>query len=116
MRALLLFLALTACAAQTTKQRLYEALGGYRAVAESAADYVEGPTADPAIVRRIATVTKSPEVDSALSYARAYVACQGKAVGAVQGFNCTLFNFSDANARDYAIVLRSAILKLRTQP
>jgi hypothetical protein len=109
-------LTLAGCATiGTPKQGLYAALGAYEAAAASAADYTEGPTADPAIVHRIREAVESPKVQSTVAFSKAYVNCGKPAIARDPTINCTMFNFSDANLRNYAITLRAAIAQMRTK-
>lgn len=120
MRRLILIaaLVLSACAGKaglggmSVGQSLYASANTYGSVVHQARLYAEGPTADPKVVHRIRTTITAKQTVAAVNYGKAYVACMIAQNQPPEGINCLLFDFSEKNARGYAITLRSAIVAL----
>lgn len=108
LRPIALALMLTACTpSMTPGQTLYGVLGSYSTALKVAADYGESPTAEPAVVARLNAANRSNEVQTAYTYARAYVACSGSSQSVVVGIDCSAFDFRATTASSYAITLRT---------
>jgi hypothetical protein len=112
-RALVLFLALAACVTPTSaNQGIYAAYASYSIALKAAADYAEGPTAEPRIVHTLNTVNRRTETRQAVTYGKAYVLCQGNSEAVVVGVDCAFFDFKASTAQAYAITLRSVATAL----
>lgn len=112
---LLPLLLLASCASLrpgSANQGIYVAYATYSIALKAAADYSEGPTADRAVVARLNAVNKAPGVQTAVTYGRAYVLCQGSKTAVVPGVDCSLFDFRAQTAQAYAITLRSVVAAL----
>ena len=104
---------LVACVAPSTpEQGMYEAFGAYSAAVAAAADYAEGPTADPAIARALNAVNQSREVAVARDFGRAYVLCGGSNATVVAGVDCAAFTFDATTVSAQASALRAATVQL----
>lgn len=104
---------LVACVApKTPEQGMYEAFGAYSAAVAAAADYAEGPTADPAVVRALNAVNQSTAVAAARGFGRAYVLCRGSNATVAPGVDCAAFAFDPATVSAQASALRAATIQL----
>jgi len=99
----------------TPHQSMYAAYGSYAAALHSAADYAEQPSADRAIVSRLNAINKSAGVKAAVTYGRAYTACQGTNTAVVSGIDCAAFDFRASTASGYASTLRITVRQLLTR-
>lgn len=119
MRALIILaaLALSACVTPgSVNQGIYAAYGTYSIALKAAADYAEGPTAEPAVVARLNAVNQRSETKAAVTYGKAYVLCQGDPKATpIAGVDCSLFDFRASTAQAYAITLRSVATALLTR-
>ncbi|MBU3078479.1 hypothetical protein [Sphingomonas quercus] len=97
---------------ETPAQGMYEAFGAYSAAVAAAADYAEGPTADPVIVRSLNAVNQADAVVAARTFGRAYVLCGGSNSATVAGIDCAAFAFTPTSVSAQAGALRSATLQL----
>lgn len=113
---LLLATALTACAGGLTpKQSVYAAYGSYEAVLSTSVAYANTPSADPAIVHRMAAINDSADTKAAVKYGRAFAACQGDNKTVVSAIDCSEFDFRATTASGYASKLRLAIAALQAR-
>lgn len=108
-------LALAACVTPASvDQGIYAAYGSYAVALNAAADYAETPTADPIVVRKLNALNQSDSIQTAVTYGKAYVLCDGnaQAVAPDPDIDCSLFDFQESTAQAYAITLRSVAAKL----
>ncbi len=106
-------LLLAACATVgSPAQGIYAAYATYSIAVKTAADYAEGPTAEPAIVAKMNAANKRPDVQDAVRYGRAYVLCAGQPSGVVGDVQCQLFDFRASTASGYALLLRNTAYAL----
>jgi hypothetical protein len=111
-------LALAACATVPTvtpAQGMYAALGAFESAQHVAADYAESPTADPAIIHKIATIKNAPATQAAVRFGEAFRACDGRSTTVVPGLQCSMFDFSAASLNTYAVSLRGVAAALLTR-
>ena len=109
-------LALSACVTPSSpEQGMYAAYATYGIALKAAADYAEGPTADPVIVHKLNAANQRDEVKTAAAYGKAYVLCGRNSTAVVPGVDCSLFDFRASTAQAYAITLRSVATALLTR-
>lgn len=105
--------ALSACSATLTPgQSLYGAWRGYSEALGATAAYAQGPTADPVLVQRANEINKSPAIQRAKIFTKAYFACRGNpnTVSPDPQIRCLEFDFSRPST--VAITLRNTAAAL----